>query len=55
MMKSISQAPVAKMPSLWPRLPEQIRQQLAAQLAPALCLKLRSRGESDADAEKSVC
>lgn len=55
MIRMMSQTPVAKMPSLWSRLPEQIRRQLAAQLAPALRLKLRSPGEGDANAQKPVC
>lgn len=55
MIRTMSQTPVSKMPSLWPKLPDQIRRQLAAQLAPALRLKLRSQGEGDANAENPVC
>ncbi len=51
MTRTTSPPPLSSLPSLWPKLPEQIRRQLAAQLAPALRLQLRGRGEDDADAE----
>jgi hypothetical protein len=53
-IRTMQQTPVSKMPSLWPKLPDQNRRQLAAQLAPALRRKLRSQGEGDANAENPV-
>lgn len=45
----------ANLPMLWTKLPEQIRRQLAMHLVPALRARLRSRGEDNADADKTLC
>ncbi len=55
MTRTPSQPPLPSLPSLWSKLPERIRHQLAARLVPALPLQLRGRGEADTDAEKPAC
>ena len=51
MPRTVPQPLLPNLPSLWPRLPERIRRQLAAQLVPALRRHLRGRSEGDVDAE----
>ncbi len=55
MTRKTSRPPLSSLPSLWPKLPERIRRQLAAQLVPALRLQLHGHGEDDADAENPAC
>jgi len=55
MTRTTSQPPLPSLPSLWSKLPERIRRQLAAQLVPALRVQLRGRGEGDTDAENPAC
>lgn len=54
MTRTTLRPPPSSLPPPWPKLPERIRRQLAAQLVPALRLQLRGRGEDDADAENSA-
>lgn len=55
MSRTTAKAPVPSLPKLWPKLPEQNRHRLAAQLASALRVHLGGRSGDEADAENPAC